>query len=251
MNEIVVIEEREEVREQLRKNQAKKNIESLNNSATGFAINQFYQVNRDIQKKAIENISDGKFDEYIVSLMSYDCMYYEQLLVNIGKEFKLSAYGILMNDVDNTEAIAQLIYITKKRIDVLMSKPVLNLYHQEVNGSDIEKDSMKLILSVIAVAIEETLNAIVECIRHILTSSKVMDKESIATEYESFYLGGLQFILSEIIEIAFDYKKDEPWYEGEMDSYTMCENIVFCIGSPVNDPLRIYFQEVNMYAAPI
>ena len=109
------MKEKAEIKNQLMIQTENKLNEAL--SVNNFAIDRiFYKVDNTLRTKVISEANSVVVHKYIGELLYYQSSYYEQLLVNLGIEFKLRCYTLhtqdrLLNVCNIDEAIGQRLLI--------------------------------------------------------------------------------------------------------------------------------------------
>lgn len=105
----------------------------------------FYKVNDAIKDQIISDSKREVISTYIGELLYYKVDYYEQLLVNLGMEFKLRAYHLNKSDYNikspelNDTAISLINEFTE-RVKFVLSRPLLDIYYNLQNEESIGED---------------------------------------------------------------------------------------------------------------
>ena len=246
------LKEKMEIMDKLEELQIEHILAELQNPQSSFMQDRFYKINRDILNKSKEEAMDDTFNLYMESLIEYSESYYEQLLVNIGKDYKLLAYDVIKRNYDNPYPIMeQIIADTRVKIDVLMSKPILSLYHDTIDSGKLDDTPYKILIMILKNTIASLLEGIYELIKVLIKSGNSIEAYNRYTNdlYWMLNIGLLEGIFGMDIECGHTYidmvasKYPDISEEDIKDYYNLINNILFCIGSPGNDPLVIYYNK--------
>ena len=238
------------LRERLNETNEKHFMENLRNMDDTFN-NLFYKVNRKISKEILEE-DDIKAKEYVGELLYHQSEFYEQLLVNLGIEFKLRAYQLHKNDYSigksETDIGNTILNEFEQRVSFVMSNPFLDLYYRLEYGE--EEDSSregfsKLVMKVVKRYIKEILKMVFYDVRGMVRREMVDkdNRDTLAFVYHGYYLQYMDSAIIDILEEVFEAikEKDQPYTEEEENIYDLLSNLAYCLCSPKSDPLKVYY----------
>ena len=229
----------------LRKELDEKNKEKLLNDLRN--MDDTYNIRKEILEE-----DDKKVKEYIGELMYHQSEFYEQLLVNLGIEFKLRAYQIHKNDYalnraesNNGETILKEF---EQRVNFIMANPFLDLYYRLEFGDevDMDKDFSKLVMKVVQRYIKELLKMVFFNVRGMVQRDIIYkdNRDTLSFVYHGYYLQYMDYTINQLLDELFFViirDKDEPWNEEEINIYDLLLNLGYCFCSPKSDPLKAYY----------
>lgn len=238
----------------LRKKLDEKNKEKLLNDLRNMDDtynNLFYKVDHKIRKEILEE-DDKKVKEYIGELMYHQSEFYEQLLVNLGIEFKLRAYQIHKNDYALNRAESNsgetILKEFEQRVNFIMANPFLDLYYRLEFGDevDMDKDFSKLVMKVVQRYIKELLKMVFYNVRGMVQRDIIYkdNRDTLSFVYHGYYLQYMDYTITQLLDELFFViirDKDEPWNEEEINIYDLLLNLGYCFCSPKSDPLKAYY----------
>ena len=236
------------LRERLNETNEKKLMENLKNMDDTFN-NLFYKVNRKISKEILEE-DDSKAKEYVGELLYHQSEFYEQLLVNLGIEFKLRAYQLHKNDYSiinsETDIGNTILNEFEQRVSFVMSNPFLDLYYRlEYGEEDSREGFSKLVMKVVKRYIKEILKMVFYDVRGMVRREMVDkdNRDTLAFVYHGYYLQHMDSSIINILEDVFEAIKehDQPYTEEEENIYDLLSNLAYCLCSPKSDPLKVYY----------
>lgn len=238
----------------LRKELEEKNKEKLLNDLRNMDDtynNLFYKVDHKIRKEILEE-DDKKVKEYIGELMYHQSEFYEQLLVNLGIEFKLRAYQLHKNDYALNRAESNsgetILKEFEQRVNFIMANPFLDLYYRLEFGDELEdenKEFSKLVMKVVQRYIKELLKMVFFNVRGMVQRDVVYkdNKDTLSFVYHGYYLQYMDYTITQLLDEVFSVirDKDEPWSDEESNVYDLLLNLGYCFCSPKSDPLKAYY----------
>lgn len=212
----------------------------------------FYKVDTALKDKIISDSKREVISKYIGELLYYKVDYYEQLLVNLGMEFKLRAYHLCKSDYNKiSPEINDLGYTLieefSERVKFIMSKPLLEIYYNLQNDESIGDDyseSNKL-MSVIKNFIYELLKMVFYNVKGMVNSEANGNpsKDALSLMYYGYYLEYQDFCINQILDMSFSTIRgqDEPWSNDDRGVYDFLNGLGFSLVSPKSDPLKAFY----------
>ena len=215
----------------------------------------FYKVDDTLRTKVLSEANSAVIQKYIGELLYYQSSYYEQLLVNLGMEFKLRCYALhsqdrLLNVCNIDEVMGQRLLVDEfhERIKFAMATPLIELYYNTTYGDEESTENARnMIISISKNFIVALLNTIFWNVRELVYREKVNKeaKDTLSFIYHSFYLENLEFQMINNLDEVFSVihtRDDGPWSEEEVNVYDFLMNLGYCVASPKTDPLKaIYY----------
>ena len=212
----------------------------------------FYKVDSALKDKIMNDSKKEVIAKYIGELLYYKVDYYEQLLVNLGMEFKLRAYHLCKADYNKispeiNELGYTLIEEFSERVKFIMSKPLLEIYYNLQNDESIGDDyseSNKL-MSVIKNFIYELLKMVFYNVKGMVNSEANGNpsKDALSLMYYGYYLEYQDFCINQILDMSFSTIRgqDEPWSDDDRGVYDFLNGLGFSLVSPKSDPLKAFY----------
>ena len=212
----------------------------------------FYKVDSALKDKIMNDSKREVISKYIGELMYYKVDYYEQLLVNLGMEFKLRAYHLCKSDYNKispeiNDLGYSLIEEFSERVKFIMSKPLLEIYYNLQNDESIGDDyseSNKL-MSVIKNFIYELLKMVFYNVKGMVNSEANGNpsKDALSLMYYGYYLEYQDFCINQILDMSFSTIRgqDEPWSDDDRGVYDFLNGLGFSLVSPKSDPLKAFY----------
>ena len=212
----------------------------------------FYKVDSALKDKIMNDSKKEVIAKYIGELLYYKVDYYEQLLVNLGMEFKLRAYHLCKADYNKispeiNELGYTLIEEFSERVKFIMSRPLLEIYYNLQNDESIGDDyseSNKL-MAVIKNFIYELLKMIFYNVKGIVNSEANGNpsKDALSLMYYGYYLEYQDFCINQILDMSFSTIRgqDEPWSDDDRGVYDFLNGLGFSLVSPKSDPLKAFY----------
>ena len=212
----------------------------------------FYKVDTALKDKIISDSKREVISKYIGELLYYKVDYYEQLLVNLGMEFKLRAYHLCKSDYNKispeiNDLGYSLIEEFSERVKFIMSKPLLEIYYNLQNDESIGDDyseSNKL-MSVIKNFIYELLKMVFYNVKGMVNSEANGNpsKDALSLMYYGYYLEYQDFCVNQILDVSFSSIRgeDEPWSNDDRGVYDFLNGLGFSLVSPKSDPLKAFY----------
>lgn len=241
--------EKDTLRKELEEKNKEKLLNDLRNMDDTYN-NLFYKVDHKIRKEILEE-DDKKVKEYIGELMYHQSEFYEQLLVNLGIEFKLRAYQLHKNDYALNRAESNsgetILKEFEQRVNFIMANPFLDLYYRLEFGDevDMDKDFSKLVMKVVQRYIKELLKMVFYNVRGIVQRDIIHkdNKDTLSFIYHGYYLQYMDYTITQLLDEVFSVirDKDEPWSDEESNVYDLLLNLGYCFCSPKSDPLKAYY----------
>ena len=235
------IEDKESLLTRVSEEQRKRLIAEASNTAYS-AEHIFQKLNFAIQNKITNDLKPEIVNKYVGELMYYQTVYYEQLLVNLGMEFKLRIYQLYkMNHLD---VIKNTIHEFTERCKFLLSIPILDLYYNDIYMADPNDDQRHLMISVIKNFIPELFECISSTVNMlILNETQTSSLNNLNYMYHAYYLPILEGNIYQLIDNvrAMYFGDDRPMSDADDDVLAMLENIGYTIGSPKMDPLISFY----------
>ena len=243
--------EKDTLRKELEEKNKEKLLNDLRNMDDTYN-NLFYKVDHKIRKEILEE-DDKKVKEYIGELMYHQSEFYEQLLVNLGIEFKLRAYQIHKNDYalnraesNNGETILKEF---EQRVNFIMANPFLDLYYRLEFGDELEDENRefsKLVMKVVQRYIKELLKMVFFNVRGMVQRDIIYkdNRDTLSFVYHGYYLQYMDYTITQLLDELFFViirDKDEPWSDEESNVYDLLLNLGYCFCSPKSDPLKAYY----------
>ena len=245
--------EKAEIKNQLMIQTENKFNEAL--SVNNFAIDRiFYKVDNTLRTKVISEANSVVVHKYIGELLYYQSSYYEQLLVNLGIEFKLRCYTLhtqdrLLNVCNIDEAIGQRLLIEEfhERIKFALATPLIDMYYNITYGDEeTTENARNMIMSISKNFINVLLTTIFWNVREMVYRERITKetKNTLSFIYHSFYLENLEYQMINNLDEVFSVihnQDDGPWSEEEMNVYDFLLNLGYCFASPKTDPLKAFY----------
>lgn len=245
--------EKDKVRKDLRKKEIDRMYQELvNSNPTMDSV--FYKVDNALKNNIINDSKKEVINRYIGELLYYKADYYEQLLVNLGMEFKLRAYHLNKSDYnivtpEINEMGETLIEEFSERCKFIMSRPLLEIYYSLTNDEPIGDDYSHndKLMSVIKNFIKELLKMIYYNVRGIVraevTPKERPSKDALALVYYGYYLEYQDFCINQILDVSFSCirSEDEPWTDDDREVYDFLNGLGFSLVSPRSDPLKAFY----------
>lgn len=212
----------------------------------------FYKVDSALKDKIMNDSKREVISKYIGELLYYKVDYYEQLLVNLGMEFKLRAYHLCKVDYNKispeiNDLGYSLIEEFSERVKFIMSKPLLEIYYNLQNDESIGDDyseSNKL-MSVIKNFIYELLKMVFYNVKGMVNSEANGNpsKDALSLMYYGYYLEYQDFCINQILDMSFSTIRgqDEPWSDDDRGVYDFLNGLGFSLVSPKSDPLKAFY----------
>lgn len=212
----------------------------------------FYKVDSALKDKIMNDSKREVISKYIGELLYYKVDYYEQLLVNLGMEFKLRAYHLCKSDYNKispeiNELGYTLIEEFSERVKFIMSRPLLEIYYNLQNDESIGDDyseSNKL-MSVIKNFIYELLKMVFYNVKGMVNSEANGNpsKDALSLMYYGYYLEYQDFCVNQILDVSFSSIRgeDEPWSDDDRGVYDFLNGLGFSLVSPKSDPLKAFY----------
>lgn len=212
----------------------------------------FYKVNDAIKDQIISDSKREVISTYIGELLYYKVDYYEQLLVNLGMEFKLRAYHLNKSDYNikspelNDSAISLINEFTE-RVKFVLSRPLLDIYYNLQNEESIGEDysNSNKLMSLIKNFISELLKMIYYNIRGMVRSENLdrPNKDALSIIYYGYYLEYQDFCITQILDNLFSCIRayDEPWTDDDVTVHEFLNRLGFSLVSPKSDPLKAFY----------
>ena len=241
--------EKDTLRKELEEKTSERLLNDLRNMDDTYN-NLFYKVDHKIRKEILEE-DDKKVKEYIGELMYHQSEFYEQLLVNLGIEFKLRAYQLHKNDyaLNNAESNTgeTILKEFEQRVNFIMANPFLDLYYRLEFGDEVDKDIdlSKLVMKVVQRYIKELLKMVFYNVRGMIQRDVIYkdNKDTLSFVYHGYYLQYMDYTITQLLDEVFSVIRDndEPWNEEESNVYDLLLNLGYCFCSPKSDPLKAYY----------
>lgn len=244
--------EKDLVRKDLREIEINKAYQSLINSNPTMEM-MFYKVNDDLTKNIINDSRKEVISNYIGELLYYKTDYYEQLLVNLGIEFKLRAYNLCKSDYNITspeinEMGSSLISEFTERCKFIMSRPLIEIYYGLQNDETISEDYShnNKLMSVIKNFIQELLKMLYYNVQGMVRAEITGNnpsKDALSIMYYGYYLEYQDFCVTQILDMSFNSIRslDEPWSDNDITVYEFLNGLGFSLVSPKSDPLKAFY----------
>lgn len=241
--------EKDTLRKELEEKTSERLLNDLKNMDNTYN-NLFYKVDHKIRKEILEE-DDKKVKEYIGELMYHQSEFYEQLLVNLGIEFKLRAYQLHKNDyaLNNAESNdgETILKEFEQRVNFIMANPFLDLYYRLEFGDKAETDVdfSKLVMKVVQRYIKELLKMVFYNVRGMVQRDVIYkdNKDTLSFVYHGYYLQYMDYTITQLLDEVFSVirNNDEPWNDEESNIYDLLLNLGYCFCSPKSDPLKAYY----------
>lgn len=236
----LTIEEKEAANKLNIEKKRKKIFDIINDPKSKSVDDLFYKVSRDLRKISEERANDSKvFDFTISQLVQYDEYYYDQLLTNLGMDYKLKIFITYQKLGLNQDILTRIEARTFGKLKTIVSKPIMDVYFQREDYGFLNDIEVNSLISKILTALEEGILGLADCISHLIRS----DNDD--TEYDHFYanyLIALEYLIETILNALFD--KDIPMSKSDLISYYYIEKFLWCFLSPATDPLIAFYKEL-------
>ena len=244
--------DKDEVRKELRKIEIDKAYKSLVESNPTMDM-MFYKVNNDLTKNIINDSRKEVISNYIGELLYYKTDYYEQLLVNLGIEFKLRAYNLCKADYnivspELNDMSYSLINEFTERCKFILSRPLIEIYYGLQNDERIADDYShnNQLMSVIKNFIQELLKMLYINVQGMVRAEVTGNnpsRDALSIMYYGYYLEYQDFCITQILDMSFSAirSSDEPWLDDDVTVYEFLNGLGFSLASPKSDPLKAFY----------
>lgn len=248
---------KKEIRDELIKIGKDKALERLR-TKNSFINLEFNRICNRLCKDNIDSIDENALNTYLKDLMYYDSTYFKDLLLNLGRQYKLACMNHLMMiyNTSNVEPykceslMKMLINEYTKRAKKIISRPVLDIYYK-IHSDDLLDDSdLNKFLKLVNTIIPEVLESLYMNIESLI--KKRNSGCHPAEAFYSYYVPNISFMTMSILELEFEYMvggHDQPYTDEVSEMMYLTELIVWALADPYNDPLELYFnkdiKEVN------
>lgn len=236
----LTIEEKEAASKLNLEKKRKKIFDIINDPKSKSVDDLFYKVSRDLRKISEDRANDSTaFDITISQLVQYDEYYYDQLLTNLGMDYKLKIFITYQKLGLNQDILTRIKARTFGKLKIIVSKPIMDVYFQKEDYGHLSKSDVNSLISRILTALEEGILGLADCISHLVRS----DNDD--TEYDHFYanyLISLEYLIETILNALYD--KDIPMSKIELIGYSYIEKFLWCFLSPATDPLIAFYKEM-------
>ena len=232
------------------------NYEKMNNTlskSNPIYDSIFYKIDNKLKHRILDQATKEYMNKYIGELLYYESTYYEQLIVNLGIEFKLRSYQLSYCDrllkekyLDDIVGMSSLLEEFENRVSFVLSRPLLDIYDGIYFEEKTLTNNYPLYISLIKNYINELLKMMFGTIRDMVFKDRVDkdSKDTLSFIYHSYYLENQQFqmdlILDEIWTVVHT-QDDSPWTREEEAVYDFMRHLGNCLVSPASDPLRAYY----------
>ena len=242
--------------EMLRKRLDEINYEKINNALSNsnpIFDSIFYKVDDKLKNRILDQANKEYMNKYIGELLYYESTYYEQLIVNLGIEFKLRSYQLSYCDrllkekyLEDIIGMKSLIEEFENRISFVLSRPLLDIYDGIYFGEKTLSNNYPLYISLIKNYINELLKMMFGTIRDMVFRERVDNdtRDTLSFIYHSYYLESQQFQMDLILDEVWNavhVQDDSPWTEEEEAVYDFMRHLGNCLVSPASDPLKAYY----------
>lgn len=247
---------KKEIREELIKIGKDKALERLR-TKNSFINLEFNRICNRLCKDSINSIDDNALNTYLKDLMYYDSTYFKDLLLNLGRQYKLAClhhlmllYNTLDTEINKRESMMKmLINEYTERAKKIISRPVLDIYYKIQSDETLDDVDLNKFLKLVNKIIPEILETLYMNIEALIKRQNSGYHPGEA--FYSYYIPNITFMTMSILELEFEYivGQDEPHTKNEHEMLYITELIVWALSNPYDDPLELYFnkdiKEVN------